>query len=102
MRKVSEKHVHRKIALERIYRLFELASTMFSKEPALADRYVALARKIQTRFKVRMPRELKGRFCKKCGAFWAPGKTVRIRTREGKVVYFCLRCKSYRRIQTKD
>ncbi|MBI4145113.1 ribonuclease P [Candidatus Woesearchaeota archaeon] len=102
MRKVSEKNVHRRIALERIDRLFELAQAIFSREPALADRYVAIARKIQTRFKVRMPRELKGRFCKKCGAYWAPGKTVRIRTREGKVVYFCLRCKGYRRIPTKD
>jgi len=94
VRRPPEKQVQRKIALERIHTLFEQASK--TKDQKLADRYVQLARKIQTRLKVRMPAELRYKYCKKCGSYWHQG-TVRIRTREGKVVFTCLVCKTIRR-----
>jgi ribonuclease P protein subunit RPR2 len=70
---------------------------MFNEDPALSDRYVHLARKISTRYKVRIPRELKRRFCKHCFSFLVPGKNCRVRTHEGKVVYYCLKCKKFMR-----
>lgn len=95
MKRMSEKQLHRKIALERILGLFARADAV--KDPKLADRYAKLARKIQMRFKVSMPAEVRYHFCKKCGAFWKPGKTVRIRTRPGNVVFTCLNCGSMRK-----
>lgn len=52
------------LALERIYRLFELAAE--EKKPARAKRYIELARKISARNKARIPPELKREFCKRC------------------------------------
>ncbi len=52
------------LALERIYRLFELAAE--EKKPGRAKRYIELARKLSSRNKARIPPELKKEFCKKC------------------------------------
>ncbi|MBS3110092.1 ribonuclease P [Candidatus Woesearchaeota archaeon] len=87
----------RKIALERIIILFGEAKNIFSYDPKLSDRYVFLARKIAMKYKVRLPNELKRKFCRRCHSFFMPGKNCRIRTHEGKVVYFCMKCKNIMR-----
>jgi ribonuclease P protein subunit RPR2 len=97
MSRASDKQNQRAIALERITGLFARAETA---DQALANRYAKLARKIQMRFKVRMPEHVRYRFCKKCLSFWKPGKTVRIRTRPGYVVFTCLVCGSMRKRPT--
>jgi len=91
----------KKIAEERIDILFKEAKAMFNKDKKLANRYVALARKIAMKYKVRIPKELKRRFCKHCYSYLMPGKNCRVRTREGKVVYYCLECKKYIRFPYK-
>ena len=53
-----------KLALERIYRLFELAGK--EKDDKLQKRYVSLAKSIGERVNVSVPKELKKTFCKKC------------------------------------
>ena len=92
----------RRIALERIKRLFELGDWIiqeyknedidFGKK--LANRYVELARKISMKYKVRIPRELKRRFCKKCHSFLVPGINLKVRidSKQKSVVYECLEC----------
>jgi ribonuclease P protein subunit RPR2 len=87
----------KKIARERIETLFVQADEAFKERPALADRYVELARKIAMKFKVRIRPELKRRFCKHCHAFLKPGINCRIRLGEKKVIYYCLGCKRYMR-----
>ena len=61
MKKMNAKQ---KLALERIYRLFELATK--TKDASLQKRYVSLAKKIGERVNVSIPAELKQTFCKKC------------------------------------
>jgi ribonuclease P protein subunit RPR2 len=63
---------HREIAMERINELFEQADLRFKKSQELSDRYVELARKIAMKYKVKMPRELKKRFCKHCYKYLMP------------------------------
>ena len=59
----------KEIALERIYRLFELAEKEAKKgNYELATRYVSLARKIGTRNRATVPADLKPKFCKKCNS----------------------------------
>lgn len=87
----------KEIAEKRILYLFEQAKDTFSKSPELASRYVALARKISMKYKVKIPRELKRRFCKHCNRYIMPGKNCRVRTHKGKVVYYCFNCKKYMR-----
>ncbi len=70
------KNKRKEIALERIYRLFELAEAEFPKHPERSKRYVELARKIGTRNKAIIPTELKKQFCKKCSAFLVKEKNA--------------------------
>ena len=81
------------VAQTRIHRLFALAdSAALHRDFGLADRYVTLARKLSMRYLVPMPREYKRRFCKNCYAYLLPGKTARVRIRDGKIVTYCVRC----------
>ncbi len=87
----------KQIALERIKILFEQAEKIAKEDPSLANRYVYLARKISMKAKVRIPRELKRRFCKHCYVYFIPGVNYRVRIQRGKVVYYCFNCKKYMR-----
>ncbi|MEM3126873.1 MAG: ribonuclease P protein component 4 [Candidatus Woesearchaeota archaeon] len=89
------------IAKERISILFEQADKIFSKSPKLANRYIELARKIAMKARYKMPSLFKRKFCKHCYHFLVSGKNARIRTREGKLVIYCLDCKKYTRIPLK-
>ncbi|MBR9679023.1 MAG: ribonuclease P [Nanoarchaeota archaeon] len=56
-------------------------------------RYVELARKIGMKTRVSMPKDLKFKFCKKCGTpFSADTHRVRINSKKNIVVYECLKC----------
>lgn len=86
------------IATERIVILFQQAEEQFSKNKSLAHRYVELARAIAMKTKVKIPRELRRRFCRHCYAYLRPGVNARVRMRKGKVVISCLECKRFMRI----
>ena len=87
----------RELVLERIKILFREAKTAFKKDPKLSNRYVKLARELAMKYKVRIPPALKRRFCKHCYSYLVPSVNLRVRTRNGKVVYYCLNCKKYMR-----
>lgn len=53
-----------KIALERIYKLFELVQEQENIE--LKKRYLKLAKRIGEKNNISIPKELKKTFCKKC------------------------------------
>lgn len=82
------------IALERIERLFSLADEAFATHPERSDRYVQLALKIGTRNRVRIPRELKTKYCKKCHAFLQKGKNAEIAEKTGFFEIRCLKCQT--------
>jgi ribonuclease P protein subunit RPR2 len=88
---------HREIVLERVKVLFREAESMFKKDPKLANRYVKLARELAMKYKVKIPSNLKRRFCKHCYSYLVPSVNLRVRMREGKVVYYCLNCRKYMR-----
>jgi len=88
----SEKQ--RGIARERIQRLFDMAES----DRKMADRYVALARKIAMKVNLRLPSVMKRKFCKNCGAYLRPGVNCRVRTRNGKLVCYCFACRHIYRI----
>lgn len=52
-----------KLALERIYRLFELAEKADKEHQ---KRYIEIAQRIGTGTKVKIPHELKKKYCRKC------------------------------------
>ncbi len=53
---------NQKIALERIYRLFELAQG----NETYSKRYLQLAKRIGEKCRVSVPKEIKEKYCKKC------------------------------------
>ncbi|MBI5060772.1 MAG: ribonuclease P [Candidatus Aenigmarchaeota archaeon] len=81
-----------RIAKERILILFDEAAKMVKEDSALANRYVALARKIGMRYNVRLPTNLKRKVCKYCKAFLQPGVTSSVRLKNGCVRVKCFNC----------
>ena len=55
---------NQKLALERIYRLFELATK--TTEEKYSKRYLQLAKRIGEKCRVSIPKEIKENYCKKC------------------------------------
>ena len=92
------------IALQRIRTLFHLARETIQENPALAQRYVDIARKVAMAAKVRLPREYRHQVCRHCKSFILPGVNCRVRVkqrRESHVVVTCLNCGNQMRIPLK-
>lgn len=83
-----------KIARERIERLLNLAKEEFEKNPERSRRYIELARKIGKRYNVRLTKEQKRSFCKKCNQPLISGKTFKFEMDSKKklIIIKCLNC----------
>jgi ribonuclease P protein subunit RPR2 len=68
-----------KIAMERMQILIDSAIINARTDPELSQRHASIARRISTKYKIRMPYDLRMVFCKKCKSFIAPGVNSRIR-----------------------
>jgi ribonuclease P protein subunit RPR2 len=87
-----------RIARERIADLFALAERESGRPDArLANRYVQLARRVGTRYNIRLPTEYRELYCRGCSTYWVEGRTVRTRLRGGLRVRTCLVCGRARR-----
>lgn len=80
------------LAKERIKRLFEQAGKEFPGNPELSDRYVRMAWKLALKYNMRLPPELRMRFCRKCLSYLVPGKTCTVRVVKGAATVECLKC----------
>jgi len=82
-----------KIARERIEILFEMAEKEFNNgRQDLANRYVWLARKIATRFKIKINQKYYQRFCKKCLRYKKVGVNATVRLQDGFLIFKCDDC----------
>lgn len=84
----------KRISRERIAILFSRAGECFPVDPSLSDRYVALARKISMKQRVRIEQRFRRQFCHHCLRFLVPGVNMRVRIGRGKVTITCLSCNS--------
>jgi ribonuclease P protein subunit RPR2 len=66
---MAGKESNRKMALERIWRLFSLAESFDGDEPEFARRCIRQACKIRNRYKVTFPDGLRLNYCKKCAGY---------------------------------
>ena len=101
---VSMGNLRDRIAKERISILLPLAIDMHGKDPGLARMYVQRAFDIKKKFRVRISREEKFSFCRKCLAPWIPGRTVSISfdRRNKRVIYSCNMCGNQSALKYKD
>lgn len=89
------------IALERINTLFSEASSEFRKHPERSHRYVQIVLKLAAKAGVRIPKKFRSNYCRKCKIYLSSGVNSKVRTRNGKLIVFCLKCKNYRRLLLK-
>jgi len=82
------------IVSERIERLFELAKENLNKNPERSRDYIKLARKIGMKYNLRLKKEQKRSFCKKCNQLLIQGKTSKVETYSKKKLKIikCLNC----------
>ena len=92
-----------RVARERISTLFALAEREAGGgHRELAHRYVTLARRIGTRYNVRLLPEYRELYCRGCSTYWVEGVTVRTRFRSGRRSRTCLRCGRVRRTAVRE
>lgn len=94
----------RDLARQRVRTLLRLADEVVRRDEALARRYVELAFRIAAKARLRLPRSLKRRYCRRCRVPLIHGLTARVRIKGigGKrVIVTCLRCGYVRRYPLK-
>ncbi len=69
----------KEIGLERMQILIKNAISNARTNPKLAQRQASLAQKLSTKYRIKMPYEIRMTFCKKCKSFIAPGINSKIR-----------------------
>jgi len=90
----GRKSAQKVVARERIVRLLKLADEMYLRDAELAEAYGELARRIAMRTRVKIPREWRWRYCRKCKRLLFPGvtATVRIDSKSQCLEIRCGRC----------
>lgn len=90
------------LLIERMQILIKNATYNAKSNPELAQRQAMLAKKLSTKYRVRMPYELRIHYCKKCKQFIVPGFTARIRIGRSNVKSIRITCNfcnhTYRKI----
>ena len=78
--------------MERMQILIDNAISNARINPELSQRQASIARRISTKYKIRMPYHLRMVFCKKCKSFIAPGINSRIRLGRASVKSIRISC----------
>ena len=88
--------------MERMQILIDNAISNARTDPELSQRQASIARRISSKYKIRMPYDLRIVFCKKCKSFIAPGLNSRIRLGRASVKSIRISCNlcghTYRKI----
>ncbi len=83
------------LAAQRIEIIVQNALETMRSDAELAEKQAMLAKKISTRFRVRLPYEVRQLYCKKCKRFIVPGASARVRVGRASVKAVritCLKC----------
>ena len=78
--------------MERMQILIDNAISNARTDPELSQRQASIARRISSKYKIRMPYDLRIVFCKKCKSFIAPGINSRIRLGKASVKSIRISC----------
>jgi len=69
----------KEICLERMQILIKNAIANARTNPKLSQRQASLVQRLSTKYRIKMPYEIRMTFCKKCKSFIAPGINSKIR-----------------------
>ena len=85
-KKALKKKQEAKEAKKKIEEYFFSASESFSSSKIKANDCVRKARNLAMKYKLKIPRGLKRRFCKHCYSYLVPGKNRRVRPQGEKAI----------------
>ncbi len=97
----ARKEKLKKEARKDISNFMKLAKHSFKEDKNKANMYVRKARRLAMKHNIRFSSSVKRKFCKHCYSYLVPGINCRVRTRDGKLIYYCLECKKYMRFPIK-
>ncbi len=101
-RRVAKKLKAKKEAMDLIPELLKKAKKAYKEgNRGLSKTYSKKIRYLFMKHKIRLPIGIKRQLCKNCYIVLIPSLNCRIRTRKGKLIYYCLECKKYTRIGLK-
>jgi len=78
-------------ALREINGLFSKAKEIIKQDERMAARYIKKAKRIAMRHNLRMPREIRKRFCRRCYSLFTLNNS-KTRIKHGFIVIHCLKC----------
>jgi RNase P subunit RPR2 len=89
----------RNYARKKVTELLSLAEILAKNDPETAKEVAELAFITSRKLRVRIPRKVKRRFCRRCHVPLIPGVTMRIRIKRKTLVVTCLTCGWIRRYE---
>jgi len=97
------KNKERTIAKGRIERLFDFVELYAKKDLELAKKYVDLIVRLAQKHNIRLTKDQKIKFCKKCHTPWIFGENVEVQVNKktGCVEYTCKECGHVKRVRYK-
>jgi ribonuclease P protein subunit RPR2 len=93
---VLKKEKLKKKAQSDISEYFKLAKGSFPDKKK-ANLYIHKARRLAMKHNIRLSSYQRRKFCKHCYSYLVPAVNCRVRTRDSKLVYYCMECKKYNR-----
>lgn len=100
MKQSQKKSIKQKYALKNITHFFNLLETRF--EPEYDTYYIKEIKKISEGFNLRLTREEKLKFCKKCNIYLNyQTKQIRLNPKNSCIEHICLNCGETRRFRYK-
>lgn len=79
--------------LEKAKKAYKEGNKKLSKTYSKKIRYLSM------KYKLKLPKTIKRQLCKHCYTILIPSLNCRTRTKEGKLIIYCLNCKKFIRIQ---
>ncbi len=98
-KKIAKKLQAKKQAKALIPGLLKKAKLAYKKgNKKLSETHSKKIKYLSMKYKIKLPKTIKRQLCKHCCSLLIPSINCRIRTKEGKLIIYCLECKKFTRI----
>lgn len=101
-KRIAKKLKAKKEAQDLIPELLKKSKALYKKgNKKLSKTYSKKIRYLYMKHKIKLSKTTKRQLCKHCYGILIPSVNCRIRTKEGKLIIYCMDCKKYNRITIK-
>ena len=83
---------------KKIIELFKKAEEIIKKDLTKSRLFIKKARKIAMHYRLRIPKNLKRKYCKKCNSYLITGFNSSVRISKKSIIITCLNCKNKAKI----